>query len=190
MPKISRNAAVTLVKDLRNMGINEEGIRSRLTSEGFSYSEARDLINNLPKRKNDDAQGFSYDFKSKNDYRTIERFERGGCLTAWLSFQVIAIVISLFAICALFGQVNSYNNSSDGGLAFVAFILLAVSVFQLMCVAWLWDGQRKGYQGILVLYVVSIVLSLLTGQFASVGTSVVGMVIIFSLVNPKEHLLK
>jgi|GEM_PF-6192270 len=198
MPDISREEAIAKIRDLQAQNTRSAEIRRQMMDHGFSFKEIYEMMGEdqysyrQPKRKNDEFT-YSYDDygKNKNDFQ-YQQFERGGCLSAYLIVQVIGVVIVMLMFCASMAQLSSYSYGSNfGGIFFFAFLIVAlVAGLQLMCIAWLWDGQRKGYTGLLILAVLGAGLNLLSGDIPSMVGSLIGLGILYALVNPKQHLLR
>ncbi|MEM9954075.1 MAG: hypothetical protein AAF846_20865 [Chloroflexota bacterium] len=188
---MTRDQAKMLIADLRQTGVSDGSITNRLLSEGFSYRDVSDLLALAPKqkRKNSDLAPYAQE-KMKNDYNpyAYNQFERGGCLSAWLGLQGIGAVFAIGLAIFLF---LSASTSPDVGFSmFLGGLLIILGIAQFACVAWLWDGQRKGYQGLMALLVLNLIFGGLGGDISSIAGGVVAIVILFMLVNPKEGQLR
>lgn len=195
--RISREEAIALLKNLQEQNLRPALIRQRMIKEGFSFSEIYEMqggeqnsYNNpigKPKRKNDE-QDFYVTKRDIDNYYDNPPFERGGCLSAFLGLQFVTVgLIILFAL-GIFTDISA--NSDAGGflLVIVLFVVIA-STIQLFCVYWLWNGERKGYQGLLLLGVINVGLNLVSGDLSSVIAGLVGLSILYFLVNPKSYQL-
>ena len=191
MAGISRQDAIRQIRDMQARDVRPESIRQNMMAFGFSFAEIDEMMGSgeKPKRGSGNASlSFDNYGKGKNDFH-YETFERGGCLSFYLGFQMIAIVLITLFVCSTFADVSAQTNGS-GGFLLGAFAFYAiVAGLQAICIMWLWNGERKGYHGLLILGVINIGFSLLSGDIPQIVGSFVGLGILYMLVNPKSHLL-
>ncbi|MGB7339360.1 MAG: hypothetical protein WBC91_10750 [Phototrophicaceae bacterium] len=133
-------------------------------------------VMNFPAKAFSETQSFEI-HKSASVSQT---FERELPLTIWLGFQAIAIL----AIIAIAFTLNILGALNTG--YFLTATVVSGSL-QLIGISWLWDGKRRGYQTLLALYTIGIVLNLATGQFPQIVTNIVAIAILISIVQPKEQ---
>jgi hypothetical protein len=121
--------------------------------------------------------------KPKNEVR-----ERGGCLTAFIGYIVI---VNLAVVLLTFSIRSSLPSYADTG-TFDLFLGLQVVMTgaALACAYGLWTWQKWGYYGLMALYGLNIALSILTGQFTSIGGSVLGIVLLYYVMRDKQHWLE
>ena len=185
--RISREEAIELIEELQAQNVRPANIRRRLIDEGFSYSEIYEMQGQEEYPYNNPAGKA----KLKNDYQQYNNppFERGGCLSAYLLLQVLGVVLSILVVCAAFSGTGSASSDAGGLLFFLTLFVLVVGGIQLLCVHWLWNGERKGYQGLLILGVIGAGLSLLAGNMPQFVGGLLGVVILYALVDSKSHQL-
>ena len=133
--------------------------------------------NHTEKPKND----FEYE-KPKNDR------QRGGCLTLFLVFIIGMNTFFLFALCAQAAQLGRY--SSAGIAVPVLAVAFAIQSAVIACAVGIWNWQKWGYYGMAVAYVIQLVVMLCSGNIINVVSSVVGLIILVSLVNNKIEMFE
>lgn len=125
--------------------------------------------------------------KLKNDYSDYR--ERGGCLTAFLGFAVIANILAAGLVLVLFSEVSQYSGADTGMFTVLVLVSIFSAVAAVACVYGLWNWKRWGYNGLMGLYVLGIIVNLLSGSFTTIGGSVLGMAILYWLMKDKMHYL-
>lgn len=138
------------------------------------------------KPKNDFSDNYG---KPKNDYQYSPP-ERGGCLSLFLGFIMVVNVLAILFICVMTGQISSsaYGNS---GLVMIIFGLsILAGIAQIACAYGLWNWKSWGYNGLIFLYIVSIVINLIGNSLPSAGGSVIGLAILYYLMQDKKDYLE
>lgn len=136
------------------------------------------------KPKNDHSDGYG---KYKNDYQYSPP-ERGGCLTAFLGFIMVANVLGIFVIFSAVGDVSSYGSNS-GLVSLILYGSVAISIAAVVCAYGLWNWKGWGYNGLMIIYIISIVLNAITANFSSIGGSIGGLAILYYLMKDKSYYL-
>jgi hypothetical protein len=131
-----------------------------------------------------------YDDKPKNDFEkpkfdpyTPPERERGGCLSAFLTVFIALQVIAFLYLCSQTSRLSSY--SSNSSVMPIMLVVFVVECITIACAVAVWNWQKWGYYGLVILYGLSIVLNLCSGNFAGVVGSVIVLAILFGLVNEK-----
>ena len=138
------------------------------------------------KPKRDSGSQYGYEPTSGDPYR-----ERGGCLTAFLIFAIAANVFMLFAICIQYSEItsNSWRYQDPGTARGILMLAWVVQAAILASAVALWKWKTLGYYGLMAGYLVGMALNLCTGNvFYAIGGGI-GLVILYSLVNPKLDML-
>ena len=128
--------------------------------------------------------------KQKNEsyqYESYTEKERGGCLTAFLGFAIFGNILGLILILTTF---SSASRQAGGMISILIFALFAIQVGIFISVIGLWNWKRWGYNGMLAGYVIGLILNLITGSFASMGGSIIGIVLLTQLMKDKMELLE
>ncbi len=133
------------------------------------------------KPKNDFSDlGFE---KPKNDLR-----ERGGCLTAFIGYIVI---VNIGVLLLTLSVRTSLPSAADTGMVdFLVGIQALFTGAALFCAYGLWNWKKWGYQGLMALYGLNIVLSILSGQLNAITGSFVGIALLYYVMKDKRHLLE
>ncbi|MEO1288559.1 MAG: hypothetical protein AAFV93_12390 [Chloroflexota bacterium] len=122
-----------LIQQLRADGINDDGIRTRLINEGLSADEIDNLLS-------------SDTLSDENATTPIQ-------LNKWLSWWVGIhfAVVTVFSILLFMGFISSFQ------APYILILVLPLCVdvgVQLWCLYKLDKGERRGYYGLMVLFVV------------------------------------
>lgn len=98
---ITQKEAQQLVSNLREAGIKEEGIYTRIISEGFDSDEAEEIMQ-----------------LARHDVNPIQG---NGCLSAWLNLHIIIIIpsILIMILVVLYVLVEAWPLSLFYGLILV-----------------------------------------------------------------------
>jgi len=137
------------------------------------------------KPKNDFSDGYG---KPKNDYQYSPP-ERGGCLTALLGFIMVTNILGIFAMFVVVGDVSAYGSNS-GLVSLILYGSVAISIAAAICAYGLWNWKRWGYNGLMVLYVLSIVITLIGSNPSSAAGSAAGLAMLYYLMKDKTHYLE
>lgn len=125
--------------------------------------------------------------KIKNEYRNVK--ERGGCLSVFLGFAVIANIAVALLTLILFNEYSQFSGVDTGFFTIVVIFSLVAAAATIACVWGLWNWKRWGYNGLMALYVLSMVVNLLSGSLQTVAGSAIGMGILYFLMKDKMHYL-
>ncbi|MEQ8674643.1 MAG: hypothetical protein RLP44_16385 [Aggregatilineales bacterium] len=116
--------------------------------------------------------------------------ERGGCLSIFLVLIFGGTLFLMFAICSTYSEISSIRNNyyvdesalsqATGWLA----LGFALGCAQLACVVALWNYKSWGFYGLMISYGLGIVLNMCGGNIPTAIGSMVGMGILYALVNP------
>lgn len=107
--------------------------------------------------------------------------ERGGCLSTFLVFVIGVNIFFMFALCA---QAGNLGRMADSALPILA-LAFGIQGAILACAFAVWNWKKWGFYGLMVAYGIQIVLQLLSGNMIGVIAALVGMGILFTLVNDK-----
>ena len=142
----------------------------------------------------DEKPKFSYGDKPKTDY-SMEP-ERGGCLTAFLGLSFVVNLLAIPAALYLQSQINDLSGSAyvDSAQLGVAqfFVLAAVisGIAGAVCIWGLWNWKRWGYQGLIALQIIGVVLNLFGGTPQYAVSGIVGLGILVYLMKDKTDYLE
>ena len=139
---------------------------------------------------------YNYDEKPKNDFEyekskneNYNYRERGGCLTVFLVFIIGMNIFFLFALCAQAAQLGNYSNAAASVMPILA-VAFAIQCAVIACAVGIWNWQKWGYYGLAIAYVIQLVIMLLAGNMINVVSSIIGLVILVSLVNSKIEMFE
>ncbi|MGD1921118.1 MAG: hypothetical protein ACFCAD_20890 [Pleurocapsa sp.] len=115
---------------------------------------------------------------------TIQK-QRHGCLTAWLILMIVANSISaliyLFNSAAIKQAVPNYPD-------WTFFVLIIISIFNLICAIALWKWQKWGFWGFLGSSVAAFIINLSIGLgFGTSVSGLIGIAILYALLNIGEN---
>ncbi|MEM9954078.1 MAG: hypothetical protein AAF846_20880 [Chloroflexota bacterium] len=137
--------AKNLIQQLRADGINDDGIRTRLSKEGLSADEIDNLLSS-------DA------LSDENSITSIK-------LNRWLSWwvRVHFVIVGLFTVLLGMGFASSFRAPH----ILILVLPLCVDVgIQLWCLYKLDKGERRGYYGLMMLFVLrTLVLTIFSSYF-------------------------
>lgn len=145
------------------------------------------------KQKRDDD--FEYYYKERpdsgDDYRKVsvvhsspyER-NRGGCLTAFLVYVIVANALLLMLIFSMLSQ-------NDGSVSDTLILFSIVNqIFVVACAIGLWYWKRWGYYGMVAGYLLAISVNFLTGAVLGSFAGLIGLAILAGLMNGKHDMLE
>ncbi len=158
-----------------------------------------DPQNNFDPKKfydNQNRQSTSNHFPLADQRYAGRQGERGGCLSAFLVLIFGGTLFLMFAICSTYSEISSIRNNyyvnesaisqATGWLA----IGFALGCVQLACVVALWNYKSWGFYGLMISYGLGVVLNLCGGNIPTAVGSLIGMGILYWLVNPIQHSLE
>lgn len=130
--------------------------------------------------------------KRKNDENELI-FEPGGCLSAYLLAQLYLVFVSLGT---LFTAITSGLLFKQPFLMLCFIVLSAVGMLTLKSLMHLWDGERKGYCGLIACfilffaYLVDYTLEYHHAGILYMILMIVNFAILLILIRPKYHLMR
>lgn len=137
--------------------------------------------------------------KVKNDYPYYdEAKERGGCLSVFMAVISIMSVLNIPLTLLSFTQIGTLAELADspyyigpdiGLLTAVTVIGLVVAVAQLYFIYSLWNWKSIGYNGMLGVYIINIILMFILGTPAAAGGAAIGLGVLYFLMKDKMHYL-
>jgi hypothetical protein len=137
-----------------------------------------------------DCMSYYNDEKLKNDFEkpkfdpyTPTARERGGCLSAFLAVLAVINALGCLYLCSQTSRLSGYYNS--GAVMPILIVSVVLSAVTVVCVLGMWNWQRWGYYGLMVLYGLNTMANLCTGNLVGVVVSAAIMAILFGLSNEK-----
>jgi hypothetical protein len=140
---------------------------------------------------------YNNDDKPKNDFEKPKFTpyepgdyprERGGCLTAFLVFVIGVNVFFLFTFCVRASELSRYSNSSS--VIPILAVSFAVQGAVLACAVAMWNWKSWGYYGLGAAYAIQAVLMLLSGNILGLVGSLIGLGILYAVVNPRVEMFE
>lgn len=145
-----------------------------------------------------------YGNKSKNDYHYSAKPERGGCLTFFLGFLAFGNLILVMYLVNVWVELQNrviYSSpyaiipARTNPMNYVIIGLAIIGSFlAFVCVYGLWNWKSWGYQGLMGLYALGILIGIFiflsTWNISSGVGSAVGMGVLYYLMKDKMNYLE